>query len=98
MAIDQASADHEREQERRVALQDNQDDWTERAIAPFPEQPIQKLCAQCTRWQPKRLLRLADGTTQPTPGFCTSRAAADLMQMPQAYAEHCRLYEEDIPF
>lgn len=98
MAIDQATADYEQEQATRESLDANRADWTEPEIPHSSEQFLPNVCAQCVNWQPARQLRLADGTTPHTPGFCIVRAAADLPQMPQAYAENCRFYEEDIPF
>lgn len=98
MAIDQATADYEREQERREALEDDWAVWAE-SEQPWPTYPpIPKVCPQCVNWRPARRLRLADGTTQPSPGFCAARAAAALPQMSQDYAERCRFYEEEIPF
>lgn len=95
MAIDQATVDYEAEQAKREALADDQAVWAESEMS----QPvIPKVCAQCVNWRSSRRLHLADGTTQPTPGFCIVRAAADLPQMPQTYAECCQLYEEEIPF
>lgn len=98
MAIDQATADYEREQAQRAALQD---DWADCAESEQPQrtyQPIPKVCPQCVNWRPARRLRLVDGSTRLVPGFCTARAAANLPQMSQDYAEHCRFYEEEIPF
>ncbi|MGB7085294.1 MAG: hypothetical protein WBD47_07050 [Phormidesmis sp.] len=98
MATDQATADYEREQENRAALQDDWTDWAESEIPSPPSQLMSRICDRCVNWQPARHLYLADGTTQLTPGFCAVRAAAGLRQRPQAYAEHCRFYEEEIPF
>ena len=95
MAIDQATADYEREQEKRAALQDN---WAEWAEPQSTCQPISKVCPQCVNWRPERRLHLADGSTQTAPGYCAARAAADLPQMSQDYAERCRFYAEEIPF
>lgn len=96
MTTDQASADYAYEQERREAQHDNRAYWHETKPPRTAFVPDQ--CSQCINWQPDRLLHLADGTTQCSPGFCTIRAAADLEQMPQDYAAKCLLYEEDIPF
>ena len=98
MATDQATANYEQEQAKREFLDANRADWAEPEIPQSSEQFLPSVCAQCVNWQPARQLRLADGTTPHTPGFCIVRAAADLPQMPQAYAENCRFYEEDIPF
>ncbi len=98
MAIDQATADYEREQTQRAVLQDDWAIWAESEQPPPTYQRIPKVCPQCVNWQPARQLHLADGTTQPAPGFCTARAAADLPQMAQEYAERCRFCEEKIPF
>lgn len=98
MPIDQATADYEREQAQRAALQDDWADWTERKMPQPPSPPIPKVCVQCVNWRPARLLHLADGTTRSAPGFCTARAAADLPQMSQDYAERCRFYVEETPF
>ena len=98
MATDQASADYEQEQANRVALSDNKAFWAEEEVPPSSSEPFIKQCVQCVNWHPARSLHLADGTTQESPGFCTLRAAADLAQLPQSYAEECRFYEEDIPF
>ena len=98
MAIDQATADYEREQAQRAALQDDWAEWAE-WVDPLPTgQPIPKVCPQCVNWRPERLLHLADDSTQPAPGFCTARAAADLPQMAQTYAQNCRFYIEEILF
>ncbi|MEL7224081.1 MAG: hypothetical protein AAGL17_04260, partial [Cyanobacteria bacterium J06576_12] len=57
------------------------------------------VCAQCVNWRPLAgQLHLADGTTSLSPGFCTTRTAANLPQMFQDYAQNCSLFEEDIPF
>jgi hypothetical protein len=98
MATDQATADYEYEQENRAALQDNWADGAESEVSQPISPPIPKLCAHCLNWQPARRLHLADGTTQLIPGFCAVRAAADLPQQPQTYAERCRFYAEEIPF
>ncbi|WP_240518967.1 hypothetical protein [Leptolyngbya sp. BC1307] len=98
MTIDPATADYEREQERRAALEDDWAVWAE-SQQPWPTYPpIPKGCPQCVNWRPARRLHLADGTTQLSPGFCAARAAADLPQMSQDYAERCRFYAEEIPF
>ncbi|NJM99732.1 MAG: hypothetical protein HC800_23645 [Phormidesmis sp. RL_2_1] len=98
MAIDQATADYEREQEKRAALQDAWADWHEHETSESLSQPLPPVCAQCVNWQADRRLYLADGSTQLSPGYCAARAAADLPQMSQEYAERCRFYEEDCPF
>jgi hypothetical protein len=98
MATDQATADYEDEQGAHEELQDSWAEWAESEMPQPISQPISKVCAQCVNWQPARRLHLANGTTQLSPGFCTVRAAADLSQLPQTYAERCRFYEEDIPF
>ena len=101
MATDQATADYEAEQEKQAHLQDDaarERSLTQDALAHPSDAPPQPLCAQCVNWQPDRLLYLADGTTQTRPGHCITRAAADLSQMSQEYAQHCHLYEEEIPF
>jgi hypothetical protein len=98
MAIDQATADYEREEEARAAREDDWADWVEGELPqPFDEPPL-PVCAHCVNWQPTRQLYLVDGTALPTPGFCVVRAVADLPQMAQGYAQHCRLYEENHPF
>lgn len=95
MAIDQATADYETEQVKREALADDQAVRAERELS----QPIiPKVCVQCVNWRSSRLLHRADGTTWLRPAFCVARAAVDLPQMPQSYAERCRLYTEDCPF
>jgi hypothetical protein len=98
MATDQATEDYEREQEKRAALEDDWADWVECELPQPVSLPTPRLCAQCVNWQPARQLYLADGTTQPTPGFCAIRAAANLPQMAQGYAAECQSYEEEIPF
>ncbi len=95
MAIDQATADYEAEQEKREALEDAR---AVRAESELSQPVIPKVCAQCVNWRSSRLLHRADGTTWRRPGFCVVKAAVDLPQMPQTYAERCRLYEEEIPF
>ena len=101
MATDQATADYECEQAQRAALQDDWAEWVE-SEQPQPAcLPIPRVCPQCVNWQPEQtlvLMHLADGSTRPVPGFCTARAAADLPQMSQDYAERCRFYAEEIPF
>ena len=98
MAIDQATADYEREQENRATIRDNWADWNERETPESPSQPLPPVCTQCVNWQPERQLHLADGSTQRRVGFCSIRAAADLPQMAQSYASECQFYEEEIPF
>ena len=98
MTTDQYSVECDREQEQRVALDDNRALWLADERPLFDSQPAPPVCAQCEHWQFGRQLRLADGTTQYSHGFCTLRAAADLQQMSQDYAATCRLYEEAIPF
>ena len=101
MATDQATADYEAEQEKRERLQDDAAlarSLAEDAVSHASDAPPPSLCAQCINWQPNRRLHLADGTTRLSPGYCTTRAAAALPQMPQAYAQQCRFYEEEIPF
>jgi len=61
-----------------------------------PTPPV--TCSQCENWQAERQLHLADGSTQTIQGFCAARAAADLPQMSQDYAQRCRLFEPYIPF
>lgn len=97
MTICQASADYAREQAKREALDDERARWAD-SEPPEPTSEPNKVCAQCVNWRPERPLHLADGTTRPSPGFCASRAAAALPQMLPAYAERCRLFEEEIPF
>jgi hypothetical protein len=92
MATDQATADYEREQEKRAALEDDWADWVECELPQPFDEPSWPVCTQCVSWQPTRLLHLA---TQPTPGFCTVRAAVDLPQLAQGYAAECQLYEVD---
>ena len=101
MAIDQATADYEAEQEKRERLQDDaalSRSLTEDASAHISDAPPLPLCAQCVNWQPDRRLHLANGTIQTRPGFCTVRAAANLPQMSQTYAQQCHFYEGEIPF
>jgi len=98
MAIDQATADYEREQEKRTIIQDDWADWNERETPPPPGQSLPPVCVRCINWQPERQLHLADGTTQLRVGFCATRAAADLPQVAQNYASECRFYEEEVPF
>lgn len=99
LVTDQATADYDCEQENRARLEDDWANWiaTEQPH-PTPELPPAKVCAQCVNWQPVRLLHLADGTIRTAPGFCTARAAADLLQMSQSYAKHCAFYVEETPF
>ncbi|MEM6452995.1 MAG: hypothetical protein AAF703_22095 [Cyanobacteria bacterium P01_D01_bin.105] len=66
-------------------------------IAPASE-PFVPLCKYCTSWQAPRLLKLSDGTTYQTPGYCQSRAAAELEQMPDDYAKICAFFQLDCPF
>ena len=56
------------------------------------------VCSECENWRASRLLHLADGSTRNTPGFCTARAAADLPQVSQHYAQQCQLFEHHMPF
>ena len=101
MATDQATADYEAEQEKRERLQDEAalaQLLAEETLEHASDIPPPLLCAQCINWQPDRRLHLADGTTRLRPGYCATRAAADLPQMAQAYAQQCRFYEEEIPF
>ena len=98
MATDQATADYEREQAQRTALQDDWAAWAESEQPQTACPPIPRVCPQCINWQPAKLLHLADGSTWPAPGFCTARAAADLPQMSEDYAERCQLYIEEGPF
>ena len=96
---DQATAECAREQEKRECLEDDWANWIEtEQPCPIPELIPAKVCAQCVNWKPVKLLHLADGTTRLAPGFCTARAAADLLQMSQSYAKHCSFYVEEIPF
>jgi hypothetical protein len=55
-------------------------------------------CSECVNWQTKRQLHLVDGSTRTLQGFCAARAAADLPQMSQDYAQQCRLFEQAMPF
>lgn len=101
MAIDQATADYDREQAQRAALQDDWAECVEREQPQSTSSPIPKVCPQCVNWKPEQalvLMHLADGSTRPVPGYCAVRAAADLPQMSKEYAERCRFYEEKIPF
>ncbi len=99
LVTDQATADYDCDQEKRARLEDDWAKWAEREQpCPTPELVPPKVCAQCVNWKPERHLRLADGTNRIAPGFCTARAAADLQQMSQDYAERCSFYEECIPF
>ncbi|PZO16891.1 MAG: hypothetical protein DCF25_11900 [Leptolyngbya foveolarum] len=98
MAIDQATADYEREQENRTVTQDDWAEWSECETSPPTSQPLPPVCAQCVNWQPERPLHLADGTIFHRPGFCETRAAADLSQMSQDYAQRCRLFKPTVPF
>ncbi|EDX82624.1 hypothetical protein S7335_925 [Synechococcus sp. PCC 7335] len=98
MITDQYSAECQYEQERRAALDDNRAFWTADETPLVVTPPASPVCAQCVNWQYGRQLRLADGTTQYSSGFCTVRAVAELEQMSQDYAATCRLYEEAIPF
>ena len=94
MATDQATADYEAEQAEREASQD--DRWAQSEQPAY--KPIPNGCSQCINWRPDRQLHLADGSSQSTPGFCSARAAADLPQIPQTYAQDCAFYVEEIPF
>jgi hypothetical protein len=98
MATDQATADYEHEQEKREALEDDWADWVECEMPQSSNEPLLPVCDQCVNWQSPRLLHLADGSTQTTPGFCAARTDDDLSQMTQDYAADCRFYEEYIPF
>ena len=98
MAIDQATADYEREQEKRTTIQDDWAAWNERETPPPPSQSLSPACAQCINWQPERQPHLVNGTTQRRKGFCATRAAANLPQMAQNYASECQFYEEEVPF
>lgn len=64
------------------------------SLAPLP---LVK-CSDCENWQTERQLNLADGSTRTLSGFCAARAAADLPQMSQDYARHCRLFAPYVPF
>ncbi len=99
LVTDQATADYIYEQERRAALQDDWAEWAESEQPwPTPQWIPTKVCHQCVNWRAERLLHLTEGSTRTAPGFCTARAAADLPQMSQGYAERCSFYEECIPF
>ncbi|MFK8186018.1 MAG: hypothetical protein AB8B99_21800 [Phormidesmis sp.] len=98
MATDRANVDYEREQEILAALRDSCADWVEAEASQHAFQPLPKVCAQCLNWENERLLHLADDSTWRRLGYCAARGAADLPQLPQNYAERCKLYEEEMPF
>ena len=101
MPTDRATADYEAEQQKREKLQDGcalEISLTEDAIEHALDSSPSPVCAQCVNWRSQRQPHLADGATSLTRGFCTTRAAADLPQMSQDYAQKCSFFEEEIPF
>ena len=101
MPTDRATADYEAEQQKREIAQDGlalAQSLTEDEREHSSDAPIPPACAQCVNWRSQRQPHLADGATSLTRGFCTTRAAADLPQMSQDYAQKCSFFEEEIPF
>lgn len=95
---DTAAAGYVDDEEKKRAAYDGQGAELELAAIAQEEYPPAPMCAQCVNWQAARQLMLANGTNQRSPGFCTTRAAADMMQMPQDYAVECLFFAEEIPF
>ncbi|MEO0644881.1 MAG: hypothetical protein AAFZ17_01795 [Cyanobacteria bacterium J06650_10] len=55
-------------------------------------------CDECVNWRCARTFKLSDGSLYAADGFCKTRAAASLEQLPRDYARVCRLFELDCPF
>ncbi|MEL7223572.1 MAG: hypothetical protein AAF810_27995 [Cyanobacteria bacterium P01_D01_bin.36] len=101
MPTDRATADYEAEQQKREIAQDGlalAQSLTEDEREHSSDAPIPPACAQCVNWRSQRQLYLADGTISLNSGFCTTRAAADLLQLSQNYAQNSSFFEEEIPF
>lgn len=76
--------------------------WGKVAIATelstYPDPIVSATCTNCLHWRLARKLLLADGNTFTTRPYCSLRAASDLLQLPQSYADRCQFYDPNTPF
>ena len=67
-------------------------------LATYPDPIVSANCSNCIHWRLEKELLLADGSTFTTRPYCSLRAASDLLQLPQTYADRCQFYDPNTPF
>ena len=70
----------------------------ETELSTYPDPIVSATCSNCIHWRLAKKLELADGSTFTTRPYCSLRAASDLLQLPQSYADRCRFYDPNTPF
>ncbi len=70
----------------------------ETELATYPDPIVSANCSHCIHWRLAKELLLADGSTFTTRPYCSLRAASDLLQLPQSYADRCQFYDPNTPF